>query len=64
MKFVKGDEVILLSGKIGRVLELVDKQVKTYRIRIEGTEEDVYLDESKLTLRRKNLLRRLLGLKL
>lgn len=61
--FIKGDEVTLISGKVGRILGLVNEYVKTYRIELKDTGEVVYFDESKLTLKRKHFFNRLLGLK-
>lgn len=57
----KGDRVILMSGKEGEILELLDMKLKTYRIRIIENNEIVYFDETKLKLKRKHLFNVLLG---
>jgi preprotein translocase subunit YajC len=59
--FTKGDQVELLSGQLGKVLELVEPEVKTYRIEVAATRQIVYFDETKLKLKRKHFLNRLLG---
>lgn len=61
--FSKGDEVMLASGQLGKILGLVDEYVKTYRIQLLESREIVYFDESKLTLKRKHFLNRLLRIK-
>jgi hypothetical protein len=57
----KGDLVTLLSGQEGEIMECLDRNVKTYRICLLKSKEMVYLDESKLKLKRKHFLNRLLG---
>lgn len=61
--FIKGDEVTVLNGKVGRIQSLVDEFVKTYRIKLKDSGEIVYFDESKLRLKRKHFFNRLLGFK-
>lgn len=61
--FSKGDEVMLASGQLGKILGLVDEHVKTYRIKLAESGDVVYFDESKLALKRKHFINRLLGIK-
>lgn len=61
--FNKGDKVMLVSGQLGKIKGLVDEYVKTYRIQLQESGEIVYFDESKLTLKRKHFLNRILGIK-
>jgi len=54
---------MLVSGQLGKILGLVDEYVKTYRIQLLESREIVYFDESKLTLKRKHFINRLLRIK-
>lgn len=61
--FVKGDEVLLISGQLGKIMSLVDEDVKTYRIKLKDSEEIAYFDETKLILKRKHMVNRFFGIK-
>lgn len=59
-RLYKGDRVLLLSGKEGEILDLIDETLRTYRIRLIENNEIVYFDDTKLKLKRKHFLNVLL----
>jgi len=56
----KKDHVMLMSKRVGEILECLPTIPKTYRIRMLDNNDIVYFDETKLTLKRKHIINVLL----